>query len=526
MNQSIIVHTLKFHINETTLELSLSLGMEKTGLVGKNGTGKTTLLRLLMHELQPLSGTITTNATVSYMPQDYQFNLNQSVAAALGIDQKLKAIDQLKNDAQDESLLAIVGADWDIEHRAITMLQSFGLPQVLLKTKLRTLSGGERMKVALAGLFLFPDRYIIMDEPTNNLDVQSRQLLYAHIANWKSGMLVVSHDRQLLDLMDQIAELTPAGLRMCGGNYTAYETAKQNAQETSVRLFATAQQEFKKIKKQAQDVRERQEKRVSHAKKRAATQNIPKIILNAMKRAGERTTGKLKILHDERVAGAHDRLAKAKENILPENQIHVELSRTEVPKGKLMVECKEMSFAYPNASPILENISFSIYGQERVAIAGANGTGKTTLVRLLLSQLRPNTGKIKLGTEAIAYLDQEVHLLKPSETVLANVMRIANLNDHTAREWLSSFLFYKKEVFKTVSQLSGGERIRAGLAAILAGDTPAQLLVLDEPTNNLDLDSIEKIESALMGYKGNLVVISHDQTFLNNIGIERHITLE
>ncbi len=525
MNQQIILHKLKIAINDNLHEISASFGMEKTGLIGKNGTGKTSIIKSIMNEVKPRSGKITINSEIAYLPQDYQFNLKQSVAEALGIKDKLDAIEKVKNGSKDESLISSVGSDWDIQDRAASLLKSYGMQRVNFSKKLKDLSGGERMKVVLAGLFLFPNRFIIMDEPTNNLDYNSRQVLYHHISKWKHGILVVSHDRELLNLLDRIVELTEKGIKLYGGNYDAYEEQKRTEKEASLRLFTTAREEFKKIKKQAQEVRQRQEKRTSHAKKRATTQNIPKIILNAMKRSGEETAGKLKTLHDERVSDAQTKLNQAKDNILLENQIHVDLSKTEVPKGKLMVEFKNVSFDYPDTTGLLTDISFSINGQERVAIAGPNGSGKTTLIKLMLKELKPKKGEMRLGTEDVAYLDQEVSLLDSKKTVLENVIRISELDSDSAREWLAGFLFMGKEVFKKISFLSGGERIRAGLAAILAGNNPVKLLVLDEPTNNLDLDSIERIESALMDYKGNLMVISHDKTFLNNIGIERYITL-
>lgn len=525
MNQSIIFQKVSVPVNEHTLEVSLSFGMEKTGIVGKNGTGKTTLLRLLMHELEPTSGVVTVITELAYLAQDYQFNLKQTIAEALGVSHILEAIAKLKDDSQNEKLLEVVGTNWDVEARAIKLLEDFGFHGVVLSKKMNELSGGERMKVALASLFVFSERFIVMDEPTNNLDAQSREVLYSYIANWKHGMLVVSHDRKLLELVDQIAEVSPKGVSLYGGNYEYYETQKQAEKETAVRLFITAQQEFKKIKKQSQAVRARQEKRVSHAKKHAATQNIPKILLGAMKTSGEETAGMLRTMHDERVAGAHERLSAAKENIPPENQIHVDLSKTEVPKGKRMLEVAGVSFDYADTKNLISNISFSVYGQERIAITGPNGSGKTTLIKLLLKELTPKQGSVIVGTERIAYLDQTVTILNSEQTVLENVARISELPTDESREWLAGFLFFGKDVLKKVKVLSGGERIRAGLAAILAGTHPAQLLILDEPTNNLDLDSIEQLESALLNYRGNLLVISHDQAFLDAIGIERYISL-
>ena len=190
-----------------------------------------------------------------------------------------------------------------------------------------------------------------------------------------------------------------------------------------------------------------------------------------------------------------------------------------------MVKLEGASFNYEDNKQIIKNLSLDIYGQERLAITGKNGSGKTTLLKMITKELSPQKGSVKLGTEKVAYLDQEVKVLDPRLTILENVVSIGKINQDAARKWLAGFLFLKRDVFKKVGDLSGGERIRAGLAAVLSGEKPAELLILDEPTNNLDLDSIQQIESALQKYKGTLLVISHDQNFLENIRVERYIDL-
>jgi ATPase subunit of ABC transporter with duplicated ATPase domains len=525
MNQPIILNSMTFAVNERSQELSLSFGMEKTGLVGKNGTGKTSLLEIIVGNRRPASGSVTVNVPYVYLPQDYMFDTDRTIAAAMGVQAKLDAIEKLKEYPGNEDLENIVGLDWDIESRALSELASFGIADASLFKKLRDLSGGERMKVALAGLFINPGRFIILDEPTNNLDRDARHSLYRRIARWESGMIVVSHDRELLDLMDTIVELTEKGVAVYGGNYEEYEKQKNSEREVSLRILATAKQESKKIKKQAQEVHERQQKRTSHAKKNASTQNIPKILLNAMKRSGEETAGMLKTIHEERIESARDKVKKAKERIEDDNHIYVDLSNTEIPKGKLMVEFKEVSYSYSHSSALLSDISFSVYGQDRIGLVGPNGSGKSTVIKLLLKELEPAEGEVFLAAVRYAYLDQSVALLDGSRTLLENVVQISGLDAAAARAWLAGFLFFKKDPFKKVSQLSGGERVRAGLAAVLAGDEPPQLLILDEPTNNLDIDSIKRIESALSQYQGSMLIISHDKKFLDAIGIERYVTI-
>ncbi len=527
IDKSIVLKDVSFEIRNGVFvfkNLSISFGQEKTGLVGKNGVGKTTLLNLITNKLKPISGKIINKSVIGYLPQDYQFNLNKSIAETLGIAEKLKTIDKINKGSTDKELIKVVGQDWDIKNRAVEKLSKFNLGNVNFDTLLKDLSGGERMKVVLAGLLIWNADFLIMDEPTNNLDSSSRQAVYNLVKDWKDGLLIVSHDRELLNLMDRIIHLDEKGLKIYGGNYDFYLEQKKLETEALQRQLSDAKKEFKKTKKQAQEVKERQQKRLSHGKKRKDKLGLPKIITNEMKKSAQQTSGKLKIIHETRIDDALQNLVKAKEQISPENLIRVDLGDTEVPRGKLVVEIKNVSFTYLNSSrTIFENLNLTIYGPSRIAIDGPNGSGKTTLIKLVLGQLKPSVGSVYLGLENFVYLDQGVDLLNKSKTLLENLIDFSDLDEVSARNWLSRFLFYGADAFKKIDVLSGGERIKAALACVLAGKNPPQLLILDEPTNNLDLDSIEQIESALSNFKGTLIVVSHDKRFIQNIGVERSI---
>ena len=477
--------------------LNISLGSQKSGLVGDNGTGKTTILKLLMGEVSPSSGVIEKKVKTAYLPQDYQVNLNLTVGQTLETEK---------------------------EHEALRALARMGLQYINLDRLMNSLSGGERMRVVLAKLLTQEAGYMILDEPTNNLDQNARQAIYNLILDWKGGLLVVSHDRTLLNLVDEIFELSEKGLRVYGGNYDFYAEQKDLEEESAKRQLSDAEREAKKIKKQAQATKEKQQKKSSHGKKTADKLGLPKIILGAMKRRAQQTSGKLKKIHEERILGATNELQKAKEKISPENRIEVDLSETGVPNGKLITKLKDMSFSY--GGPLLFNqFNLSIYGPERLAINGSNGSGKTSLVKIMLGELKPSSGEVYLGINRFAYLDQNIEILDRTKTILENLRILSNLDESSGRNWLGRFLFPREDVFKKVEVLSGGERMRAALACILAGATPPNLLILDEPTNNLDLNSIERIESALLNFKGVLIVISHDKNFLKNTNIEKSIEL-
>jgi ATPase subunit of ABC transporter with duplicated ATPase domains len=476
--------------------IALSLSKQKTGFVGKNGIGKTTLVRIITGEIVPFSGTVNNHARIAYLPQDYQLDL------ALSVRQTLQTSE---------------------EHTTLAALARVGLTHIKPGRLMGSLSGGERTRVALASLLIKDVNLMILDEPTNNLDYEARQAVYHLIQHWKGGLLVISHDRTLLGLMDSILELSDKGLKTYGGNYEMYMTQKRLEQEALLRQFSDAGREVKKIKRQAQATAERQQKRSSHGKKVAPDLGLPKAVLNEMRKHAQETSGKLKKIHEVRMNKASDKLKAARERISPDNMIDVDLSQTKIPNSKLVTEFKDVDFAYDQ--PVLNQFNLSLYGPERLAINGPNGSGKTTLIKLMLGKLQPSSGKIILGIERTAYLDQNVAVLDKAKTILENLQDLSNFDEKTARNWLALFLFPAEDVFKNVEILSGGERMRAALACILAGDTPPKLLILDEPTNNLDLNSIEQIESALLNFEGTLIVISHDKNFLKNIRIEREISL-
>ncbi len=476
--------------------LTLSLNKEKTGLVGKNGVGKTTLIRLIIGELKPVSGIIERQTHIAYLPQDYQINMELSVARTLKTEK---------------------------EHEALRALAQIGLQHIQLDRPMNSLSGGERTRVVLASLLIQEARFLILDEPTNNLDQEARQAVYNLIQRWKGGLLVISHDRTLLNFMDRIVELSDKELKIYGGNYEMYVEQKGLEEEALQRQLSDAEREVKKVKRQAQATKERQQKRSSHGKKVAPDLGLPKAVLNEMRKHAQETSGKLKKIHEDKINDASDKMKKAREAISPDNRIEVDLSQTKIPNSKLVAEFENVGFSYNK--PLLDEFNLIIYGPERVAINGPNGSGKTTLVKLLLGELKPLAGEITLGIKHSAYLDQNVDLLDKEKTVLENLRAIAGLDEKASRNWLALFLFPADDVFKKIGVLSGGERMRAALACILAGDTPPQLLILDEPTNNLDVNSIEQIESALLNFEGALIVISHDKNFLNSVRISREVEL-
>lgn len=511
-------------------DISFTFPDKKTGLVGKNGSGKTTLLRLIVGEMPPESGKIEADSPIAYMPQDYQINLAESISKTLGIEKKLEAIKKLENAPENKSatLLEIIGDDWNVENRTRLALAKMNLPDIELNQKMEFLSGGQRMKVLLARLLIQDSHFLLLDEPTNNLDAETRKTVYEFIRDWKHGLILVSHDREMLMLMEEIIEISARKLRAYGGNYENYRTQKNTEKEALERQFVSSKQELRKNKKESLAVRERQERRNTRGKNQRIKFGLrrgPKGMFDQMESQANITSGKLKTKHEEKIQKAQEKFEELMTRIPEENRIHIDLSASRIPNGKIVAEFRDISFSYSLKKELLRNISFSIIGPARVALVGANGSGKTTLIRLLLGELQPNSGNIYFPIQHYAYLDQQLGFMEPNDALIKNLQNMSGLSESEARDHLAKFLFAKDSIFKKFSSLSGGERIRAALACALAKKDTPELLVLDEPTNNLDLDSLEKLESALSNFRGALIVISHDRAFLENIGITKCIAL-
>jgi ATPase subunit of ABC transporter with duplicated ATPase domains len=507
--------------------VTLALSREKTGLVGNNGSGKTTLARILAGELAPTSGSVSRAGSIARLPQDFTPLADRSVAQALGVAEKLAALARLTAGGGLPGDLATLDDDWSLEARIAAVFHRLGLEQVGLERPVRTLSGGETTRIVLATLFLQEPDLIILDEPTNNLDRESREALYDAVRAWSGGLLVVSHDRQLLHWMDRIVELSPGGLRSYGGNFELY-TAQRDAEAAAAEHdLQHAAKELRKTRREAQTARERQERRSSRGKKTRDKVGMGGIALNTRRDSSDQTTARLADTFEARISGAREALTAAQARVDERRDLDITLAQVELPVGKTVLELEDVSFRYAGgARPILEHFNLRVVGPERLAIVGPNGSGKSTLLQLILGGLQPTTGQVRVGVGRVSCLDQRADLLDPRRSVLEN-FRVWNpdLSETVCRLTLARFLFRTDDVHRLSGTLSGGERLRAALACVLTGVNPPQLLLLDEPTNHLDLASLANLEQALRLYTGALLVVSHDRTFLDNVGVQRTVEL-
>lgn len=532
MSQSRIqIHQLHFNLpNGTALfsDLSLSFSSVKTGLVGRNGIGKSTLIKLIANELSPSSGSIKIAGVFAYVPQNPSFSAGQTIADLLGFSQKLNAFQKIKQGSLDENDYAIFSDDWDIEERLQKQLALLGLDYLPYTRQLNQLSGGEITRLLLTKAFFSNAKFLLLDEPTNHLDSMARKQLYAAIEQWQGSLIVVSHDRKLLNLMEEIVELSSLGAACYGGNYDFYAQQKmieKNAAENLLQAHNEILANAKEIAQQRRERHEQNEAKGNRAKKAQikAKGSYDKLAFKSAKGRSERTNRRIRLQADRKLTLIETQLQAAKDKIEITDEIHVSLPATQVPQGKIILEIEDLTFSYPDAKkPIIENFNLKLSGPARVALSGANGSGKTTLVNLIMNA----HGNIYLGTDRIKYLDQNSNLLHSQNTVLDNYMRLnPDATENDAYASLAQFLFKNTAAQKRVIDLSGGEKLRALLACILKSKQPPQLLILDEPTNHLDLDSVKKIEAVLKNYQGAMIVISHDQVFLDNLGVDTVIFL-
>lgn len=507
--------------------ISAAFGTGRTGLVGANGTGKSTLLKLITGELTPVAGTVTTKGAVDYLPQNLALTTEVTVSDLLGVTDTLDALRAIEAGSVETRHFDALDEAWDCEAQARTAMDDVGLANVGLDRTVGTLSGGETVLTAVAGLRLRSNRsdgVVLLDEPTNNLDRRARHDLYDAVTTWPGALIVVSHDVTLLELMDDTAELRLGNLEMFGGGYSDYRRQVDQEQAAAEQALRTAEQKLRTEKRQRAEAQTKLARRQRYARTDFANKRRPKSIMNLRKTEAQVSAGKLRGELDEKVAAAQRDKQRQEERIRHESVIRVTLPDPGVPAGRRLVEFRDD-----------RGMSIVLQGSERLALTGPNGVGKTRLLDALVRRARSGVGAagIQRGvrasafTDRIGYLPQRLDHLDDEATVIDTVRAAApNSPVEQVRASLARFLFGEDTVHRQVGGLSGGERFRVALARILLAEPAHQLLVLDEPTNNLDLDSVDALVSALEDYHGGLIVVSHDDAFLGRMGIDTWVELQ
>ena len=503
--------------------LTLAFGRERTGLVGRNGVGKTTLIRLILGEAAPAAGSVTVAGRIAALRQQLSPPPGATLADLLGVAEPLARLARLE--AGEGRAGDFEAADWTLAQRIDEGLAEMGLVAMALDRPASTLSGGQATRAALTALLIAKPDFIVMDEPTNNLDAEGRAAVADLLERWRGGALVVSHDRPLLRRMDRIVELTSLEANVYGGGYELYAARKAEEEAAAARELERAELALARTQRGIQAAKERKARNDAAGRRSRLKNDMPKIMLNARAERAELSGGALNRLAERLRAEAEQDLADAEARIERVRRLSFELPPSGLPAGRLALQFDRVGIQWPDGTSVLTDVSFRLAGPERVALTGPNGAGKTTLIRLAVGDLQPTEGVVRRGVPA-ALLDQRASLLDDDQTLLENFRRLnPAMDDNAAYAALARFVFRNVTALKPAGALSGGERLRAALACALMAARPPQLIILDEPTNHLDLDSIAAVEAAVAAYDGALIVASHDPDFLAAVGVEREIML-
>ena len=533
LHSSVVLDRLTFTWPDGSTALdgvSGAFGSGRTGLVGRNGAGKSTLLRLMAGELTPTSGLVSPSGEVAYLPQQLTLDVDRRVAELLGVSAALDAVRAITAGDVDPVHFDAVGDDWDIEARAEASLAEAGLAPEFLDRRVGELSGGEAVLVAIAGIRLRRAPITLLDEPTNNLDREARAKLAAMVQAWKGTLIVVSHDLSLLELMDDTAELYAQTLSVFGGPYSEWRAWLDAEQDAAKQAEVTAAQVLRKEKRQRIEAEVKLAHRARTAKKAEVEKRVPKIVAHGRKMAAEVSAGKLRTEVGAKEDTARSILDEAGRRVRSDASMKIELPDPQVSRSRRIATVGD------------EERSWVIQGPERVALIGRNGAGKTTLLERLVagssetverdvpdesadqSPARPIL-RAEPHTDQVGYLPQRVDGLEEQLSVFENIAAAApHVPEKELRNRLARFLIRGATAERAVAALSGGERFRVALAKLLLADPAPHLVVLDEPTNNLDLDTVDQLVEALRAYRGAVLVVSHDDAFLRRLDLD--LTLE
>lgn len=501
--------------------LSFVADAGRVGIVGRNGSGKSTLLRVVAGEIEPHAGKVSATGRVVRLDQSWP-DTQIALAEALGVANQLARLDRIE--AGQASGDDLAEADWSLPERIADVLRGAGVNDFDLARRLTSFSGGERTRIAIARLLLRAPDILLLDEPTNNLDATGRAAIHDLLARWRGLALVASHDRALLEEMDQIIELSPIGVRVVTGGWSTYQALRDAEREAAAEAVDKAGSALALARRDAQKQKERQERRGRAGRASRARGDMPKILLDARQDRAERTAGRSGDISARSIETATEALDAARTQVEVLAPLNVEVAAGEAHAQRRVIIAEGLT-AEVEGRRLFGPLDVEIGGRDRVAVAGSNGSGKSTLLRILMGLQQPSAGRATRADGRIAMLDQHVDLLNNDETLLDNVRRHhPALDDNAAHALLARFAFRNKDVLKLTGVLSGGERMRAGLACAL-GVEPPMLLVLDEPTNHLDMESVEVVEQAVAAFRGALLVVSHDPHFLEAVGVTRTIAL-
>lgn len=516
-NRDVLFSGIDLHINK----------QDKIALIGNNGVGKSTLLKILAGILQPSRGTVRADTKPYYVPQVFgQFN-EYTIGQALGVHDKLNALKQILNGDVTSENMALLDGDWAIEERCQEAFAQWELYGLDPHQKMAMLSGGQKTRVFLAGIHIHKPGIVLLDEPTNHLDLGGRQLLYNYIAHSASTMVVVSHDRTLLDLLDPVCELGNQRIVIYGGNYSFYREQKRAEDDALLREVKSKEKALHKAREVERETMERKQRLDARGKQKQERAGLPSISMNTLRNNAEKSTSRLKDVHSEKIGMLSQELDQLRTGMPDPRKMKMGLDHSELHKEKVLIEAKELNFGYEGHMLWQQSLNFQIRSGRRIAIKGANGSGKTTLIRMMLGDLQPLWGTMSRTLVKAIYLDQDYSLINNTLTVYEQVQQFNSgaLLEHEIKTRLSRFLFTKNDWNKACSALSGGEKMRLLLCCLTVSNQAPDMIILDEPTNNLDIQNIEILTAAINEYEGTLIVVSHDDVFVKQVNATDMIDL-
>lgn len=522
---SFILHqvTCQFPTGDTLFgPLSLTLEPSLCALVGRNGSGKTRLLRLLAGLDEPATGHIERFGSHAWVAQQHVISSQTTLAELLGYDAIFTARKRIDSGDYQPDDLALLDGYWDIVERLSEAFINATLPPFEPDKPAIELSGGERIRALLCGAFTAGADFLLLDEPTNHLDRQGRAWFYDQLSRYQGGVLVASHDRELLEQVPRILELSASGLRSYGGNYADYQAQRDAEQQAARAALEHAATERKRTRARMQKEHDDSQRRSAKTLRTVDTLNIASFERVKYKGAAKERIGTWKKQHSEQNEALNAAVNKARERVEDDNPVMFTLPGSQIPEGKQVLVLEDLVLQHVLVPPL----TWRIDGPMRVALKGPNGCGKSTLLKTLLGEVAPRSGSCKVSVSC-AYLDQHLSRLDLSQSVMTHLnLSHTPLEEGVLRTRLAQLQLGADKVMLPLAALSGGERLKAALACVLWGAEATQLLLLDEPTNHLDLASVQAIEAALAGFPGALLVVSHDEAFLSGLTLTHELVWE